>query len=220
MYCSTKHGFLSIAVCALILGACGGGGGGGLNQPVAGGASSGSVQVTVTQPAAAGYMETSDPSVILEGTAAGKGEIVAVSWQSNRGGKGQASGGASWKTGGIALKPGDNSITIRASDSSGGSGTRTIVIHRESAGTGSVTLSWTAPTKREDGTPLTNLAGYYIRYGRMSGIYDYQITIDNPSVTTYVVEGLKPGVWYFVVSAYDTDGLESNYSNEIKRKVE
>ena len=219
MYYGTISRFLTVGICAVALGACGGGGGG-LNQSVTGGASAGSVQVTVTQPAAADYMETSDQSVILEGTAEGRSGIIAVSWRNDRGGEGQASGGASWKTGGITLKPGDNSITIYASDSSGGWGSRTIVIHRESASTGSVTLSWTAPTKREDGSPLTNLAGYYVRYGRLSGIYDFEIKIDNPGVTTYTVEELKPGVWYFVVSAYDTDGVESNYSNEIKRKVD
>jgi hypothetical protein len=211
--------FLTTAVCATVLGACGGGGGG-LNQPTTGVGGVGAVQITVTHPASADYMETTDHSVMLEGTAESSSDVVSVSWHNDRGGEGQASCGESWKTGGITLKPGDNSITISASDSNGRSGSRTVVIHRETAGTGSVTLSWTAPTKREDGTALTNLAGYYIRYGRLSGIYDYEIKIDNPSVTTYVVEGLKPGVWYFVVSAFDSDGVESNYSNEIKRRVE
>ena len=221
MYCTTNIRLFLGAIVALVLTACGGGGGGGgLGQVIDGGGSAGAVSITVTNPADADYMETSDHSVILEGTARASSEIVSVSWSNDRGGQGQASGGSSWRTGGIVLEPGENSITIRASDSNGGSGSRTVVIHRETEGTGSVSLTWTAPTKREDGTPLTNLAGYYIRYGRMSEIYDYEIKIDNPSVTTYVVEGLQPATWYFVVSAYDTDGVESHYSNEIERVVE
>lgn len=217
--CGTTIRLWAVCICTASLAACGGGGGG-PGQPVAGGSASGTIQITVTQPADAGYMETTDDTVVLQGTAHGTSRIASVAWRNDRGGEGQASGGATWKTSGIPLQPGNNSITISASDVTGGSGSRTIVIHRESQGTGSVTLSWTAPTAREDGTPLTNLAGYTIRYGRMSAVYDFQIEVDNAGVTTYVVDGLKPGTWYFVLSAYDANGLESHHSNEVKRKVE
>ena len=43
-----------------------------------------------------------------------------------------------------------------------------------------------SPTARNDGSPLTNLAGYRIDYGRMSGIYDYQIDINNPGLLTFI----------------------------------
>jgi hypothetical protein len=95
-----------------------------------------------------------------------------------------------------------------------------VVIIREGGASGSVTLSWAAPTTREDGTPLTDLAGYYIRYGRMSKIYDEEIKIENPGIVTYVVESLHPGKWYFVASAYDSSGQESDLSNEVKYKVQ
>jgi hypothetical protein len=66
---------------------------------------------------------------------------------------------------------------------------------------------------------LTNLAGYKIFYGRMTGVYDYEIAIDNPGVATYVVEDLVSGDWYFTVDAYDADGLESDRSNEVLRNI-
>jgi len=80
---------------------------------------------------------------------------------------------------------------------------------------GSVTLSWTAPTENEDGSALTNLAGYRIYRGTTPGNYDETITIDNPSVTTYVVENLAPGTYEFVATAFNVDGRESSFSGSL-----
>jgi hypothetical protein len=90
---------------------------------------------------------------------------------------------------------------------------------RESDEKASTTLSWTAPAFREDGTPLTDLAGYRLKYGRLSGIYDYEIDIDNPGIVTYVVENLDLGTWYFVASAYDSNNIESHISNQVTRTL-
>ena len=54
----------------------------------------------------------------------------------------------------------------------------------------------------------------------MSGVYDYEIDIATPGVTTYVVENLVPGDWYFAMIAYDTQGLESELSNEAHRAIQ
>lgn len=211
---STIIRHLLITFCTLALTACGGGGSGGAATTGA------SIRIAVTSPAEADNMETPDKSVVLEGTATGSSDIVSITWVSEGGEAGTASGTSSWKTGGIALEPGPNEITITARDAAGASASRTVTITRESEGTGSATLSWTAPTEREDGAPLTNLAGFRIHYGRMSGIYDYATEVDNPGVTTYLVDGLVAGEWHFVVSAYDSDGVESNFSNEVSRKVQ
>jgi hypothetical protein len=216
--------FHAIAQCACmtmtlaVLAGCGGGGSGG-NPGIGDKVSTAGVSLAITQPTSAGQMETPDESVTLAGTASSNTGIVSVEWTNDRGGQGNASGTSSWTTGSVALELGNNEITVTATDGSGATATRTIVIKRETNGTGSVTLSWQAPTTREDGTPLTNLAGYYIRYGRMSGVYDFEIKIDNPGITTYVVENLNPGTWYFVISSYDTDGIESEYSEEISVEV-
>jgi hypothetical protein len=54
----------------------------------------------------------------------------------------------------------------------------------------------------------------------MSGVYDYQIDVNNPGVLTYVVESLVSGEWYFAVAAYDSDGLQSDRSNEALRTID
>ncbi len=82
-------------------------------------------------------------------------------------------------------------------------------------GAKSVTLTWLPPTENQDGTPLLNLAGYRIRYGQQSGSYAKAISVDNPGLTSYVVDGLVPSGYYFVISAYNATGVESNYSGEL-----
>jgi hypothetical protein len=81
-------------------------------------------------------------------------------------------------------------------------------------GTSSVTLTWTPPTENSDGTPLTNLAGYRLRYGVQSGNYTSVINLANPGLATYVLSGLAKGTYYVVISAYSQTGVESGYSNE------
>lgn len=80
-------------------------------------------------------------------------------------------------------------------------------------GDASVSLTWVPPTEHEDGTPLTNLAGYYIYYGIEEGEYDEVIEIDDPSISTYVVDKLLPGTYYFVVRSYAKGDVLSRESN-------
>jgi len=53
----------------------------------------------------------------------------------------------------------------------------------------------------------------------MSSIYDYQIDINNPGSLTYLIENLVSGDWYFALAADDSQGLESDHSNEAIRKI-
>jgi hypothetical protein len=78
---------------------------------------------------------------------------------------------------------------------------------------GSATLSWQPPTARTDGGPLDNLAGFRILWGTTRGDYPNDVRLDNPGLTSYVVDDLTPATYYFVVVAFDSNGLESGYSN-------
>jgi hypothetical protein len=80
-------------------------------------------------------------------------------------------------------------------------------------------LSWTAPTQYTDGSPLTDLAGYKIYYGTEPGNYSVTIQLDNPGLTTYVVEYLTPNTYYFAVTAINSTGIESQYSGEASMQV-
>ena len=70
-----------------------------------------------------------------------------------------------------------------------------------------------------DDTPLTNLAGYDIHYGTVSGHYTQTIAISNPGIATYVVQNLAPGRYYFAVTAVNAAGTESPLSSEVSATV-
>lgn len=203
---------------SLSLGACLMDAGSGDGWSDAGTAENG-VSLAITAPTSSAAMDTTDESVALAGTAGSDDGIEIVSWRSDRGSQGTASGTATWQTTAISLELGENLITVTAESNAGATHSRTITINRESGQKGSATLSWEAPTTRTDGSPLSDLAGYRILYGRMSETYDYTIEVDNPGVSTYVVENLVPGTWYFALQAYDADGVESDPSNEVSRTI-
>jgi hypothetical protein len=78
----------------------------------------------------------------------------------------------------------------------------------------SVTVFWEAPTENADGTPLSDLEGYRVYYGTLT--HDYSQNVDVGNVTMYMISDLVPEVtYYFAVTAYDTSGNESDFSNEV-----
>jgi hypothetical protein len=78
-------------------------------------------------------------------------------------------------------------------------------------GQGSVTLAW-------DPDASGSIAGYRLYDGMVSRAYTN--VIDTRTATTQAVTGLTIGVTYFfAVTAYDTNGLESDYSAEISYTV-
>ena len=70
-----------------------------------------------------------------------------------------------------------------------------------------VQLTW-------DASPSTNVAGYNLYYGGASTTYTNMTSLGN--VLTAKVTGLVPGAtYYFAVTAVDSAGLESVFSNEV-----
>jgi len=70
-----------------------------------------------------------------------------------------------------------------------------------------VKLQWDPNTEPD-------LAGYKLYYGTASRNYSH--TIDLGQVNSYQVDNLQDEVkYYFAVTAYDIDGNESGFSNEV-----
>ncbi|CAN5292623.1 hypothetical protein BH24PSE2_BH24PSE2_12610 [soil metagenome] len=82
-----------------------------------------------------------------------------------------------------------------------------------------ITLGWQPPTTREDGLPLTDLAGHRIYWGTVKGEYPNYIEIPNPGVASYVVDNLVPNTYYFVTTAFNSTGMESTFSNVARATV-
>jgi hypothetical protein len=128
-------------------------------------------------------------------------------------------------TGALAGTPGAGdvgtyaNVTITVSDGQMSSSLPAFGIDVSAVATGSVTLTWTAPTQNTDGSPLLDLSGYKIYWGTASGNYQSSVTLNNPGLTTYVVENLTSGTYYFSASAFNSSGVESSLSNEASKAV-
>ena len=110
-------------------------------------------------------------------------------------------------------------IRIRVTDGIATARLPLFSIEVQQSSMGSATLSWLAPTTRTDGSLLTNLDGYRIRYGTTIGNYPNLINISNEGLTVAVISNLPPATYYFVISAYDKSGLESAYAGPAFKKI-
>lgn len=87
--------------------------------------------------------------------------------------------------------------------------------------TGGFTVSWTAPTTRSDGTPLSlsAIGGFRIYYGSQHGSYPNSVNITDGTARTATVNNLASGTYYLVMTTYDSAGIESRYSTEAVKNV-
>lgn len=106
-----------------------------------------------------------------------------------------------------------SNILISVSDGQATASLPTFAITVEGATSFSVTLSWTPPDQNDDGSPLDDLAGFRLYWGTTPGGYTDSVSIDNPGITTYVIDNLPAGTYEFVATAYNDAGVESVVSD-------
>ena len=124
---------------------------------------------------------------------------------------GVASNGAEGEYGGIRISVTDGQLSSSTPDFS---------IRVTQSALGSVTLTWTPPTQNSDGSPLADLTAYKVYYGTSQGNYPNEIRIDNPGISSYVVDNLVPDTYYFVSTTMNSLGVESDYSNVATKVVD
>jgi len=131
---------------ALSIAACSSGSGGppanvdGSKAPVGdGGSQESGLQIFITSPDAE-EIDTTDDAMDIAGSASSEAGVSSVTWSSDKGESGTASGTDSWSIDQIPLAIGANKITVTATDAAGETVSDLIVINRESSGTGSTTL--------------------------------------------------------------------------------
>jgi len=79
------------------------------------------------------------------------------------------------------------------------------------SGHSTATLTWNPDAS-------TNLAGYKVYLGTSSGVYSSSVSVGN--VTSYTVSNLGVGnTYYFAVTAYNSSGVESGFSNEVSKSI-
>lgn len=203
----------SAAVMSLL--ACGGGGGGGSPSAAASGNSAPVIGGSPPAAARVGEAYTFQPS-----TSDADGDNLRFSaanlprWAGLDAGNGRVTGTPAAGDEGVYA-----GISITVNDGHASATLPSFSIAVTQSAMGSATVSWLPPTENTDGTPLTDLSGYRIDYGRDAADLDQSIAIDNPALTSYVVEQLSAGTWYFVVVALNRQSVESSPSQVASKTV-
>jgi hypothetical protein len=77
---------------------------------------------------------------------------------------------------------------------------------------GSVTLAW-------DASPSPGVVGYNVYYGTASGQYDFVVEGIGSDLGVTIPELRLGGIYFFVATAFDAFGIESDYSTECRAKI-
>jgi C1A family cysteine protease len=84
--------------------------------------------IQITVPTSNPTYGTTQPTINIGGTASDNAGVTQVTWFSNQGGAGIASGTTSWSVSGIPLFSGENNITVTAYDAANNQGYDTITV--------------------------------------------------------------------------------------------
>jgi hypothetical protein len=112
-----------------------------------------------------------------------------------------------------------SSIAIKVTDGKASASLPTFGINVTAVSNGSASLSWTPPTRNTDGSTLSNLSGYRIYYGTSSSSMTRTVQLNNPSLSSYVIENLSPATYYFAVKSLTSTGAESSLSNTASKTI-
>jgi len=100
------------------------------------------------------------------------------------------------------------SITIAVADAAHSTVTSPFTITVNGTGAAVATLTWEKPLARVDGSPLDDLAGYRIVYGREANDLDHSVFVEGADQCSYEFDSLSSGVWYFAIIGVSASGLE------------
>ena len=110
-------------------------------------------------------------------------------------------------------------IQISVSDGKASTALPAFAIAVNQMSAGNATLDWMPPTENTDGSALTNLAGYKVHFGTKPDELTHVEKLANPGLTSYVVDNLSTGTWYFAISSYSTNGIESHNSSVVSTAI-
>lgn len=111
-------------------------------------------------------------------------------------------------------------ITVSHGNASASLSSFTITVAAAASTTGSATLSWAAPAQNTDGSAVTNLSGYVISYGTSPSAMTQTVTVSSPTATSYTIQSLVAGTWYFAVSAVESGGVSSALSSVVSTTIQ
>jgi len=80
----------------------------------------------------------------------------------------------------------------------------------QSATAGTASLSWLSPPANSNGT--LEVEGYHIYYGRSAQDLTHVVNVESPSATSFVINNLPAGTWFFGIASYNAEKVESSLS--------
>jgi ABC-type glycerol-3-phosphate transport system substrate-binding protein len=104
----------------------------------------------------------------------------------------------------------------------GGGTSETSSDNRDTTSSGSkLLLEWSAPATRTDASPLalSELQGYRVYYGTSPNDLQLLVDLNDSTINDFKVDSIPAGNYYFAVTVYDMDGIESGFSNIINKDV-
>ena len=112
----------------------------------------------------------------------------------------------------VSVSDGELSASISAFD---------IEVQTSSVATGSLSLRWAAPSTRTDGSALelTEINGYCIYLGDASDNLQMELDLNDGLADSHTFTDLPVGTYFVAVTAYDTEGNYSSFSNTIEVSV-
>jgi hypothetical protein len=87
------------------------------------------------------------------------------------------------------------------------------------ASAGSLTVTWQPPTRNDDGSALTNLAGYRLYYGNAANTLDKSVAVNVPTATSTIIDALPAGVWFVSMTAISSTGVESVRTTPVSKTL-
>jgi hypothetical protein len=117
----------------------------------------------------------------------------------------------------------DRNIVVRVSDGTKSAALIPFSILVEAAVTtapGSASLTWSKPAQNTNGSPLTDLAGFIVRYGTNAAALSSQISVGSPGTTSVQIDNLNPGTWYFEVAAVTAANVIGQFSVVVSKAIQ
>ena len=165
-------------------------------------------------------------------------QFVSVSKPNNKTTNWTASDSANW----VSVTPATGSLTktaqvgiaVNIAGLSAGTYSATVTVTAAKAGSVAIPVTLTVAPSTTTGSSTgtistytasltwnpstdTTVVGYKLYKGTTSGVYGAPIMVGN--VTSYALNNLAVATYYFVVTAYNGNGIESLPSNEVSKSI-
>jgi len=182
--------------------------------------------VTITSPTSSDTYTATNSTVSLSGSASDTTSgVKEVTWSSDKGSSGTASGTTYWSISSVSLSTGDNKITVTAKDFGGNTSTDTITITYSASTKPTVTTGSTSNVTATQATltGTVNANGQsttaWFEYGTVQGTYGSKsstqtVTGSNDTTVTSTITGLtSETTYYYRIAAQNNSG--TSYGSEM-----